>query len=96
LKLAIADEDRQVADQKTTTVPGGEISAASTSALSSTDRVIRISGSAAGASLFGGAVGASVGGPIGAMVGAIIGGATSGGMSIMEAIRYPKTESPKK
>jgi hypothetical protein len=82
-----------MAEQKNTEVLS---SSPSRNSLSSTDRVIRISGSAAGASLFGGAVGASMGGPVGAVVGAIIGGALSGGMSYVEAIHYPKTESPKK
>jgi outer membrane lipoprotein SlyB len=86
-----------MADHKENPVVSAEKStASSTSPISSTDRAIRISGSLAGASLFGGAVGASVGGAAGAVVGAILGGAISGGISFMEAIHYPKTESPKK
>ena len=62
------------------------------STLSSADRAIRIGGSAAGASLFGGVVGASVAGPVGAVIGAIVGGAISSGVSYAESSRISKHE----
>jgi outer membrane lipoprotein SlyB len=62
-------------------------------AISSTDRAIRIGGSLAGASIFGGAVGSAVAGPIGAIVGAITGGALSGSLSIIEAAKYSRKKT---
>ena len=69
------------------TKPDTEVAQTQTSTLSSADRAIRVGGSAAGASLFGGAVGASFAGPVGAIVGAIVGGVLSSGLSYVEALQ---------